>query len=104
MLEGFDFSTDEVLDEEIAAIWAALDSGELAVSRHAREEAFLDALTPEDLFEVISFFDEVDKDLPDNDLGRAPGISFERTLERISLRVKVGWRGEYYIIVTAMIL
>ncbi len=44
------------------------------------------------------------KDLPDNDLGRAPGLNFERTLEQIHIRVKVGWRGHYYIVITAMIL
>ena len=105
MLESFDFSTEEVLEEEIKAILAALDADALPLSAHARNETWLDGLTLEDLYDVISFYDEVSKDVPDNDLGRAPGLNFVRRLEdgRTAL-VKVGWnsRRGFYIIVTAM--
>ena len=47
---GFDFSTAEVLDWEVQAVWEALDSGELRVSVHAQNEINLDALTLDDVY------------------------------------------------------
>lgn len=101
-MPGFDFSTPEVLDWEVRAIWAAMDADELRVSRHAREELGLDALTIEDVFDAIGYFDEVSKDLPENTRGRAPGINFDRHLGLVRLRVKVGWRDVYYVVITVM--
>ncbi|MDL2344223.1 hypothetical protein QOL99_08665 [Deinococcus sp. MIMF12] len=101
MSEGFDFSTDEVLNWEIQAIWEALDSGELRVSIHAQNEINLDALTLDDIYDAISYYDEVTKDRP-GERDRAPGLNFDRFIGRLRLRVKVGWRGTYYIVVTAM--
>jgi hypothetical protein len=101
MSGGFDFSTAEVLDWELQAVWAALDQGELRVSVHAQNELNLDALTLDDVHDAISYADEMSKDLPDEGR-RAPGLNFDRFIGRVRLRVKVGWRGTYYIIVTAM--
>ncbi|WP_135230656.1 hypothetical protein [Deinococcus fonticola] len=103
MLEGFDFSTDEVHTWEIEAIWHAIDVGTLAFSRHAAQELSLDGLHQEDVLDAISFYDEVSKDLPDNAPGRAPGINFDRHLETVTVRAKVGWnQGGYYIVITVM--
>ena len=101
MSTGFDFSTAEVLDWEVQAVWEALDSGELRVSVHAQNEINLDALTLDDVYDAISYYDEVSKDLP-GEGSRAPGLNFDRFIGRVRLRVKVGWRGTYYIVVTAM--
>ncbi|WP_216329753.1 hypothetical protein [Deinococcus aestuarii] len=89
MSEGFDFSTAEVLNWEIQAVWEALESGELRVSIHAQNEINLDALTLEDVDDAISSYDEVSEDLPGAG-GRAPGLNFDRLLGRVRLRVKVG--------------
>lgn len=64
MTEGFDFTTDDVLEWELEAIWAAIDQERLIFSRHAREELSLDALTLEDVLDALSFPDEVSKDPP----------------------------------------
>lgn len=101
MSDGFDFSTAEVLDWEVQAVWEALDSGELRVSVHAQNEINLDALTLDDVYDAISYYYEVTKD-PPGVVSRAPGLNFDRFLGHIRLRVKVGWRGTYYIVVTAM--
>lgn len=103
MTEGFDFTTSEVQDWEIKAIWQALDEGQLLFSRHATQELSLDGLHQEDVLDAISFYDEVSKDLPGNHLGRAAGINFDRHLETVTVRVKVGWNyGGYYIVITVM--
>lgn len=101
MSEGFDFSTAEVLDWEVQAVWDALDTGELRVSIHAQNEINLDALTLDAIYDAISYYDEVIKDRPGGG-NRAPGLNFDRFIGRVCLRVKVGWRGTYYIVVTAM--
>ena len=101
MSTGFDLSTTEVLDWEVQAVWEALDSGELRVSVHAQNEINLDALTLDDVYDAISYYDEVSKDLP-AERSRAPGLNFDRFIGRVRLRVKVGWRGTYYIVITAM--
>ena len=100
MTEGFDFTTDDVLEWELEAIWAAIDQERLIFSRHAREELSLDALTLEDVLDAISFPDEVSKDLPGGP--RAPGLNFDRRLGRVRLRAKVGWRETYYVVITVM--
>ena len=64
MTPGFDFSTAEVLEWELDAIWQALDENRLIFSRHAREELSLDALTLDDVLDAINFPDETSKDLP----------------------------------------
>ena len=107
MLEGFDFTTRDVLDEELNAIQLALDADAIRISRHAASEAFNDGLTADDLLDTVAFHDTAAKDLPGNALGRAPGINFERLLgPRARHRVKVGWKpnGGFYVIVTTMIL
>lgn len=101
MHSGFDLSTADVLDWELEAIWQALDEGRILLSAHAANEAALDGLDYDDLLDTIAFHDEVSKDRPDNALGRAPGLNFDRVVGRGALRVKVGWRGAY-IIITAM--
>ncbi|MBI0447118.1 hypothetical protein [Deinococcus sp. DB0503] len=83
------------------AIWEALDSGELRVSVHDQNEINLDALTLDDVYDAISYHDEVSIDLP-GEGSRAPGLNFDCFSGRLRLRVKVGWRGTYYIVVTAM--
>ena len=98
--EGFDFTTDDVLEWELEAIWAAIDQERLIFSRHAREELNLDALTLEDVLDALSFPDEVSKDLPGG--SRAPGLNFDRHLDRVRIRAKVGWRESYYIVITVM--
>ena len=100
MTEGFDFTTDDVLEWELEAIWAAIDQERLIFSRHAREELSLDALTLEDVLDALSFPDEVSKDLPGG--SRAPGLNFDRRLSRVRLRAKVGWRETYYVVITVM--
>ena len=100
MPDGFDFTTDAVLDWEVEAIWAALDDETLLFTRHAREELSLDALTLGDVLDAISFPDEVTKDLPGGT--RAPGLNFDRQLGRVRLRAKVGWRERYYVVITVM--
>ncbi|WP_102128409.1 DUF4258 domain-containing protein [Deinococcus planocerae] len=100
MVPGFDFSTSEVLEWELAAIWKALDEDRLIFSRHAREELSLDALTLDDVLDAINFPDEVSKDLPGGP--RAPGLNFDRFLGSMRLRAKVGWRDATYIVVTVM--
>lgn len=97
---GFDFSTAEVLEWELEAIWAATDQERLVFSRHAREELGLDALTLDDVLDAINFPDEVTKDLPGGH--RAPGLNFDRHLERVRIRAKVGWRETYYVVITVM--
>lgn len=99
---GFDLTTEEVLDWEVEAILAALDAGRLPISDHAANEAALDGLLDDDVYDAISFFDRASKDLPGNPLGRAVGISFERDLGRATVLVKVGWRRTYYIVVTVI--
>lgn len=100
---GFDFTTEDVQQWEIQAIWNAVEDGSLRFSIHAATELSLDALTKEDVLDAISFYDEVSKDLPDNDLGRVSGINFDRHLETVTIRTKVSWnqRG-YYIVITVM--
>ncbi|BDP44905.1 hypothetical protein DAETH_48740 (plasmid) [Deinococcus aetherius] len=100
MIPGFDFSTTQVLEWELDAIWKALDEERLIFSRHAREELSLDALTLDDVLDAINFPDEVSKDLPGGP--RAPGLNFDRFLGHVRLRAKVGWRDETYIVVTVM--
>ena len=100
MTPGFDFSTAEVLEWELAAIWQALDENRLIFSRHAREELSLDALTLDDVLDAINFPDEISKDLPGG--RRAPGLNFDRHLGHVRLRAKVGWRDDRYIVVTVM--
>ena len=103
MSEGFDFTTEEVQPWETEAIWDAIDQGGLRFSVHAREEMGLDALTRADVLDAISFYDEISKDLPDNDLGRAPGLNFDRHLNTVTIRVKVGWNWNgSYIDITVM--
>lgn len=100
MPDGFDFTTSDVQDWEIEAVWAAIDTDTLIISRHAQNELTMDALTLDDVLDAITGYDEVSKDLPDGP--RAPGINFDRHLHTITIRVKVGWRGAYYIVVTVM--
>lgn len=100
MPSGFDFTTPDVQDWELEAIWDAVDRETLVFSRHAREEWSLDALTLGDVLDTISFPDEISKDLPGS--SRAPGLNFDRHLGRVRLRVKVGWRDTYYVVVTVM--
>ena len=100
MTPGFDFSTAEVLEWELDAIWQALDENRLIFSRHAREELSLDALTLDDVLDAINFPDATSKDLPGG--RRAPGLNFDRHLGRVRLRAKVGWRDDRYIVVTVM--
>ncbi|WP_293913689.1 DUF4258 domain-containing protein [Deinococcus sp.] len=88
------------MDWELTAIWQAVDQDTLLFSRHARQELSLDALTFEDATDVICFPDEISKDLPGGT--RAPGLNFDRHFARVRFRVKVGWNGSYYIVVTAM--
>lgn len=103
MTDGFDFTTKEIQQWEIDAIWQAIDESTLRFSLHAASELSLDALTTEDVLDAISLYDEVSKDLPDNDLGRAAGINFDRHLETVTIRAKVGWnRNGYYIVITVM--
>jgi hypothetical protein len=97
---GFDLTTDEVLDWELKAVWLAIDQETLIFSRHARQELSLDALTLEDVVDAICFPDEISKDLPGST--RAPGLNFDRHFARVRIRVKVGWNGGYYIVVTVM--
>ncbi|TSA84622.1 hypothetical protein FNU79_10330 [Deinococcus detaillensis] len=103
MNAAFDFTTEAVLDWEIEQIHRALDQGQLLFSRHALNELFNDALTEDEALDAISFYDHVSKDFPNNEQGRAAGINFEQTVERGTLRVKVGWRGNY-LVITSMIL
>lgn len=103
MPEGFDFTTEEVQTWEIEAIWEAISEGSLVFSLHATQELSLDALHQEDVLDAISFYDEVSKDLPGNALGRAPGINFDRHLETVTIRAKVGWNWSgYYIVITVI--
>jgi hypothetical protein len=102
MEPGFDFTTPEVLNWEIEAIWAAIEKNELLITVHARNELNLDALTEDDLFDAIFFYDEAYKDLPSNTAGRAAGINFHRHFQNVVIRVKVGWRETYYVAVTVM--
>ena len=103
MSGGFDFSTDEVLDWELEAILRAVDEGSIMFSEHAASELSLDGLVVEDVLDAIAFYDEVSKDLPGNLLRRAPGINFDRHLQNVTVRAKVGWnRRGYYIVITAM--
>jgi hypothetical protein len=98
--EGFDFTTDDVLEWELEAIWAAIDQERLVFSRHARQELSLDALTLADVLDALSFPDDVSKDLPGG--SRAPGLNFDRHLGRVRVRAKVGWRDAYYVVITVM--
>jgi len=98
--DGFDFTTDAVLDWEVEAVWAAIDQETLIFTRHAREELSLDALTLSDVLDAISFPDEITKDLPGGT--RAPGLNFDRHLGQMRLRAKVGWKERYYIVITVM--
>ena len=64
------------------AVWEALDSGELRVSVHAQNEINLDALTLDDVYDAISYYDEVSKDRP-GEHDRAPGLNFDRFIGRV---------------------
>lgn len=97
---GFDFGTPEVLDWELDAIWNAIDQQTIVFSRHAGHEMNLDVLVLDDVLDAISFPDETSKDLPGGT--RAPGINFDRVLGHVRIRVKVGYREAYYVIITVM--
>ena len=73
---GFDFSTSDILDWELQAIFNAIDNDSIIFTRHAENELRLDALERNDVLDAIAFFDYVEKDLPDNSLGRVSGINF----------------------------
>lgn len=60
----------------------------------------LDALTLDDVLDAINFPDEVTKDLPGG--RRAPGLNFERSFDRVRIRVKVGWRDASSTVITVM--
>lgn len=100
MPEGFDFTTDDVLDWEVEAIWAAIDQETLIFTRHAREELSLDALTLGDVLDAISFPDEITKDLPGGT--RVPGLNFDRYLGEVRMRAKISWKERYYLVITVM--
>ncbi len=105
MTDGFDFSTEEVLEVEIEAIFEAMDQETLRISRHAQSEAWLDGLVRNDILDIVALYDEVSKDLPDNPLGRAPGINFERDLYGgVRALAKVGWnKYGFYMVVTVLV-
>lgn len=100
MTEGFDFTTNDVLEWELEAIWAAIDQERLIFSRHAREERSFGALTLEDALDALSFPDEVSRDLPGG--SRAPGLNFDCHLGRVRLRARVGWREPDCVVITVM--
>jgi|GEM_PF-4954714 len=105
MTDGFDFGTEDVLEAEIEAIYQAINSGTLRISKHAQNEAWLDGLSREDVLDIVALYDEVSKDMPDNSLGRAPGLNFERGLYGgVRALAKVGWNGYgFYIVVTVLV-
>ena len=102
MGEGFDYTTSDVHDWEIESIFDAIDTDTLIISQHAHNELSMDALTVDDVLDAIGNYDEVSKDLPGNPLRRAPGINFDTHRSTLTIRVKVGWRERYYVVITVM--
>ncbi len=101
VIEPFDFTTSQILDWELEMIQNALDKQEIEITQHAADAAEDDNLTLIQLLEAVLVGVPVNKDLPDNELQRLPGINFEhRTSDQRWYRIKVAWV-EKYLIITA---
>jgi hypothetical protein len=98
---GFDFTTDTILQRELDSIHEALIEQEISMSDHAVEAARQDHIPLVKLLETVLVGIATSKDLPNNALDRVPGINFEYRLEDQRLiRVKVAWFDGYWIITT----
>jgi hypothetical protein len=101
MQNGFDFTTDEILDWELEMIHRALLEQRILIENHAADEARNDKIKLVEVLQAILVGTATLKDLPGNTLGRVPGVNFEHRLDDGRwIRVKVGWLSGYAVITT----
>ncbi len=98
MHKGFDFSTSEILDWELEAIQRALWQQEIDIDDHALQRARERGITAVQLLEAIVFGEATTKDLPNNVLGRVPGVNFEYQLGTRWIRIKVAYFDSYFVV------
>jgi hypothetical protein len=97
--EAFDFTTTEIFQWELEAIHRALLGKKVIITVHARRAAQADKVALVELLEAVLVGVPVNKDLPDNNLQRVPGINYEhRISDNRWIRVKVAWIDRYAII------
>ena len=96
--EAFDFSVLYVTANEVAQIRFALESKSIVLEKHAVLAAKDDAITPDQILNVIAVGIPTTKDL-ETSKTRQPGVNFEgRAGGARKIRVKVSWDGRYYVV------
>lgn len=87
----FDFSTTAILDWEVDQIRADASNDSLIFEDHVIDAGIDDGVDIDDMLDVILKGAPLEKDLPNNNLARRPGIAFDWSLWRHArTKVKVG--------------
>ena len=102
--EAFDFSVPYVTADEVSRIRSALEAGSLLVPLHGTNAAVDDALTLQQILNVVAVGVPTSKDLLTSKTRQA-GVNFEgRAGGSRKIRVKVSWQESYYVVTVHSIL